>query len=155
MIKLPSQRTLLTLLEYNAKDGSLHWKVWRGGIAKSGSRADKSVRHQTKILGRRYVTARVIWKMVTGKDPKLCIDHKDINPNNNKWSNLRQATKSQNCVNTSKKPGRSNHRWIYPNGNGYTVLVRNKYIGWFKSFDVAKRAAHSAAKKEFGEFYGR
>lgn len=39
--------------------------------------------------------------MVTGNEPVALIDHRDRNPQNNIFSNLREATNSQNTSNSA------------------------------------------------------
>ena len=52
-----------------------------------------------------YMAHRIIWKMVTRKEPPIGshIDHIDGNPLNNKWSNLRIATSAENGRNRKMK----------------------------------------------------
>lgn len=61
-----------------------------------------------KIL---YYVSRVIWKLVTGKDPgNKEIDHDDRNYCNDKWKNLKLVTRRQNLANSI--PNYESLRWI-------------------------------------------
>lgn len=94
-IPLPSQEQLSSCLTYDQETGELRWK-------------DNSIATHTQskgylsiwIDGTKYLAHRIIWKLMTGEDPTACVDHIDGCKTNNAWSNLRQATHSQNKLNT-------------------------------------------------------
>lgn len=87
------------------------------------------------------------------------VDHIDGNRLNNTRSNLRFATRHQNCMNKKKFPNRSskykgvwwdswNNRWRA------RIIFKRKYIslGSFMSETTAAEAYDNMAKKLFGEF---
>jgi hypothetical protein len=57
---------------------------------------------RVEIDGRSFGVHRVIYKLVWGEEPPEDIDHHDGDGTNNRWKNLRAATKSQNACNASK-----------------------------------------------------
>lgn len=59
------------------------------------------------IMGKKMMAHRVIWAMVRGKWPSGVIDHIDRNPRNNRISNLRDVTQSENLQNQSKRKSES------------------------------------------------
>ncbi len=81
------------------------------------------------------------------------IDHKDGNGFNNKISNLRKATKSQNGANFRSKP-------IGVERHGARFRARIKHygkkieLGSFSTFEEAKEAYVLGHKRLFGEFSG-
>jgi hypothetical protein len=99
---------------------------------------------------------RVIWKMVTGREPPAVLDHENRNSKDNAWANLRRSTKSQNCANSR---ARSNHaKGAYPVDRGKwmaTITVRGQrlYLGRFPTEEAAHTAYCEAGRKHFGEFF--
>ena len=85
---------------------------------------------------------RVIWAMMTGRWPDDEIDHRDRDPANNRWENLREATHSLNMLNrdepstnTSGVKGVSRYRkgWRVQRKTG----GRHIYDKTFKTFEEA------------------
>ena len=82
---------LQTYLTYDEVSGHFHWLADRGS-AKKGDRAgtikdDGSI--GIKIDQRYYRAGRLAFFWVTGKWPSGNVWHKDLDPLNNKWSNLK------------------------------------------------------------------
>lgn len=107
-----------------------------------------------------FSLARVLWKLETGEDPgEFYIDHKDTDPFNNIFSNLRKASPSQNQHNKSlNKNNTSGVKGVYwctraKKWRG-RILVGGKCV-WSKNFAELEDAAReiSRARAELhGEF---
>ncbi len=94
-----------------------------------------------------------------GMDTSNKIDHKDRNKLNNKSSNLRPATQSQNIFNrplqSNNNSGYSGVSYFPRDGNWRVrIKVNNKerHIGYFDTFDEAVVARKKAEMEHFGEF---
>lgn len=111
------------------------------------------------IFGRRHQAHRLAWLIMTGKWPVADIDHENLDRADNRWSNLRHASHSQNMANTrmystntSGLKGvswhKQNRKWVAQIGIG----GKSRYLGSFETLEAAHAAYCAAAAKHFGEF---
>jgi hypothetical protein len=54
---------------------------------------------EIRVDGRRYLAHRLAWLYMTGAWPKAETDHTNLDRADNRWCNLREATRSQNFAN--------------------------------------------------------
>jgi hypothetical protein len=95
---------LKVILRYDPETGEWWWlekKQGRPFYQPAGSRRGNkgSEYRQIKINGRYYKSSRLAYFYMTGEWPKDEIDHDDRDPQNDKWKNLKPATRSQNNTN--------------------------------------------------------
>jgi hypothetical protein len=112
-----------------------------------------------RLLDRLYQAHRLVWLHVTGEWPDRLIDHVDLDPKNNRWDNLRLATKGQNMMNqeaprhnTSGIKGVTwnarEHKWQAQ----IQVDGKNHHLGTYERIEDAAEARRSAATRLHGEF---
>lgn len=111
------------------------------------------------INDRMYRVHRVIWKMMTGEEPPMTIDHIDHDRANNRWCNLRIASKREQAWNLGmhkdnasgfKGVLRVKSKWYARiNINGVTRYHR----GGFDTPQEAGAAYETMAREAHGEFY--
>jgi hypothetical protein len=169
--KLPAAEYLNECLKYTKSTGELLWRV-RPDNHFSSPRIAKG--WNTKYAGtlagnglgsfrldhEEYQAHRVIWVMVTGTDPgKLEIDHRDTDPTNNRWRNLRLATRSNQTHNTSRRIlNTSGVKGVHWNSRDqrWVVQVRvNRRMGFrgdFIELEEAVRAVNRARKRLHASF---
>jgi hypothetical protein len=105
-----------------------------------------------RLDDRGYLAHRLIWKWVKGAEPPPLIDHEDTVRSNNRWKNLRAATKGQNNVNSKRGAGvhfdKSRKKWA-----AYTKLNGKKiHLGRHSTEEQARAARNAGAVKYHGEF---
>lgn len=160
-IKMPSVEEVKNVLDYDSETGIFTWKINRGGVAKAGTIAGSTRKdgyYQICINGTSYKTNRLAWLYMTGNDPlELDIDHIDCDRANNKFSNLRVASGSQNCANRNKRSdNKSGYKGVYKMGNKWASSITcnkiRKFLGMFDTPLNAYNAYIEASKKYHGEF---
>jgi len=86
-----------------------------------------------------------------GEDMPKEVDHIDGDKTNNKWSNLRAATRSENCRNRCMSSNNtSGHSCVYINkgrGKKYFSKVGGKHLGSFDHIYQAVRRRNEEFKK--------
>jgi HNH endonuclease/AP2 domain len=150
------------VLDYDRETGICTWKVSLSRRTKVGAVAGSLYKNGYLVVsidGVRRGLHRVIFLMETGAWPPCEIDHCDLNRSNNRWNNLRPATKSQNRGNCPQhKDNKSGFKGVYLDKGRYwcaTITVRAKkcYLGTFDTAEEAHAAYLAAAAKGFAEFH--
>jgi len=152
---------LLEVLRYDSETGEFHWQERVSRSVRVDDIAGLTNRdgyRRITIEGRMYQAHQLAWLYMMGKWCSVMIDHRDGNPSNNRWTNLRPASVSQN--NANRRLHRNNkcgfkgvvrNRWgrfiasIYKNG-------QRRHLGMFATAEEAHAAYVAAARKLFGEF---
>jgi hypothetical protein len=105
-LPLPSLKELRHAFAYDPDTGVLTRLIKsnsRGRLGSCGYRTGGGYL-QVGIGGEYFYVARIAWKLQTGDDPgDYDIDHVNRIPDDNRWINLRLATRSQNCKNSLGK----------------------------------------------------
>lgn len=116
-MKKPDPALVRQYFDYTPETGELRWRIGSrrrkaGEIAGTPSRCEKN-RVTVGFMGINIRAHIIIWAYQTGKWPDFQIDHINENPSDNRWVNLRQATKSENMRNiTSIKSNTSGHKGV-------------------------------------------
>lgn len=151
---------------YSPKTGLLRWKkrtdtiFANACIGKIAGSHDKDGYIRVEIGKSSYYPAhRIIHAIVTGKWPIADIDHINGVRDDNRWVNLRLATRQQNLRNmklrSSNKSGFKWVSWSKP-AKKWIAQIRdsttNRYIGVFNTPEEAFKAAQTVALELHGSF---
>lgn len=154
-----TRERVLELLDYDPETGDFTWKIWPGGRIRKGAIAgsiNSNGYRQIRVHPGRHMAHRLAWLVMTGKWPVEEIDHINGVRADNRWANLREATRSQNCANCipprrrnpdlpkGVRPAQRSPRW--------RVAVRGVYLGVFDTIEEAHEAYCREARNIYGEF---
>jgi hypothetical protein len=159
-----TQKQLKTLLHYNPNTGQFRALVTRGNKPKPCIAGQIITGHKDGggylriwIYGRQYSAHRLAWLYMYGSLPQM-LDHKNGNRSDNRIDNLRQATRTQNCINARRyKNNTTGFKGVTKlnNGSFRAQTMHNKkgiHLGLFDSAQAAHAAYVAAVKELHGEF---
>ena len=163
-----TQSEIAASFDYDPLTGILRWKYradrqkrwntrWAG---KEAGSPDKDGYLDVPLNGRRCKAHRLIWTLMTGAIPAHDIDHENTIKNDNRWSNLREASGTQNNANAAaRKFNPLGVKGIYRRKtckSSYLAQIqvngKNHYLGTYRTAEEAHAAYAEAATKHFGQF---
>jgi|SRR5690554_754693 len=178
---LPTPEELRQILRYEPETGKLFWRErpasmfsgkkypmerlarsWNNKFCGKEAGTPNGTGHlRTKVFGQEIVCHRIAWAVHYGEWPPedLEIDHINMDGTDNRISNLRVATRSQNSHN--KNPPANNVSGVkgvswHKHGGKWQVKFglngKQYYLGLFSDFDLAVKARSEAVKRLVGEF---
>ena len=122
----------------------------------AGSVNNEGYRH-IAIDGRSYKAHRLAWLYMIGGWPTDMIDHIDADRDNNRFANLREASRSQNLANSKpNRRGKTLPKGIVFDGSRWRARIqrdkKSHFVGSFKTEAAAVAAYAEAARNLFGDF---
>jgi hypothetical protein len=157
---LITQAELKNVLRYEPTTGIFTWRRNLGQRARAGGIAG-SYHNQgyrcIKIKGEKYQAHRLAVLYMTGAFPKDQVDHANQVKDDNRWSNLRECTKSQNNINVIlRKDNTSGYKGVCKNYSKWMASISYKgasvHIGLYTDILDAARAYDAKAKELFGDY---
>lgn len=152
------------LFHYDPETGLIRWikktskysRVTVGSIA--GCPNSEGYRY-IRVDGKLIKSHNIAWLIMTEVWPEFEVDHEDRDPSNNKWDNLRSATRSLQMANTrirgdntSGVRGVSYHNRIKKWYAYITLNGKTKSLGYRDTLEEASDLYDEKAQEYFGEF---
>lgn len=127
-------------------------------VQRSGRKVRVTTVHVSGLRATR--AGRVAWFYMTGEWPAVEVDHQDNDGWNQKWDNIREASRSQNQANTRRyKSNSSGKKCVFPSGRTArpwrAQIQKDKRrisLGNFETKDDAYAAYMAAAQSLHGDF---
>ncbi len=153
--------TVRANIQYDPVNGTFTWLTARHGARWPAGRPAGYTRsgylviklQQIKVLGH-----RLAWVWMTGEWPETLVDHWDNDKLNNRWSNLRLASPSQNAMNSIGKRGPDRLKgtcWDTVNEKWQAHICinrRQQNLGRYDTEQEAHEAYKKAAVEQFGDW---
>lgn len=153
------------VLHYDPETGDFTWKIRPARCMRVGDAAGtiNSKGHRLiRVFNQAYQAHRLAWLIMTGAWPADEIDHRNRCRSDNRWSNLREATRAQNARNQVRpKDNKTGITGVtFHKGMGrwrayICVDSKNTFLGWFDTIGEAAQARASAVARLHGEFAGQ
>lgn len=156
-----SHETLTELLDYNPETGVFTWKKVTSNRVNVGDVAGQKIKGHLliQINGWRYMAHRLAWFYVHKAWPKDEIDHENLIRDDNRLSNLREATHQQNVYNVKKRrhntTGFKGVTFHKAAGRFMAQIRADRkyiYLGLFDTPEEAHAAYAAASKEHHGEY---
>jgi hypothetical protein len=151
-----TQAELKEVLEYNPDTGVFTWIKRNGNVA--GTKTNWGY-VSIKIKRKRYQAHRLAHLYMTGNFPENFTDHINHIRDDNRWTNLRDATLSQNQANQSKrKDNTSGYKGVCWDKAAkkwratINYMNKNIYLGLYTTPQEANEAYKKKAIEIYGEF---
>ena len=150
---LPPVALLRELFEYDPETGQLTYRVRpkRSRIV-VGSIAGNPTQNgylQVQVNNQRLLVHRVCWKIHTGQEPPVVLDHVNGNGKDNSIKNLRASSPHKNQGNRKSSgqylPG------VWPRHHRWQAYTTGHYIGMFDTEEEAHQAYVRWHLSYFGE----
>ncbi len=151
---------LVRLLSYDPETGVFRWRSKRRPRVQAGDIAGTLTRFgygQIEINHHIYRSHRLAWLYFYGEWPKSEIDHQNGIKDDNRISNLREATHAENSRNRpAQRNNTSGHKGIAPCGRRWVARIhlngKTTYLGLYKTVAEAVAVRKKAEKEMFGDF---
>lgn len=165
---------LKAVLSYDPQTGVYRWRTrcgtgraiasWNARFAgkEAGTICDNGRGRkylQITVDGRRHTAQRLAWLYMKGEwpPPGTDVDHEDGDSLNNRFANLRVATRWENLSNRGKtRANTSGFKGVRPHRNKWVARIghkgRYRHLGTFDTPEQAAEAYAAAAREIHGEF---
>jgi hypothetical protein len=145
--------TVLSALDYDANTGKFFWLGGKGRKKKGGEAGflNPAGYRVIGVCGQKVLAHRLVWLVETGSFPAMELDHINRVRNDNRFVNLRQATREQNMRNRGVcKNNKLSMKGVARHQNKYRARIMHcGQIIDLGTFNTAREAAiaYTAAER--------
>lgn len=149
------------LVSYDPETGAISWRVKVASHTKVGAAVSTQRYDGYRLIRIRnvlYRQHRLAWLLTYGRWPEGDIDHINGDRSDNRLCNLREATRSQNLMNTVRRKNKTGFKGVsYHSLSGRysaAVYVNKKKVslGYYRTAEEAYEAYCVAAEKHYKDF---
>jgi hypothetical protein len=152
-------------LSYNEATGAITWikRPYRLSAVRDGDKAGCATKAGYQVIrigGANHLAHRIAWICFYGELPGSDIDHKNGDRADNRISNLRLATRAENCRNTkTQKNNKSGFKGVHLHKASGKWRASCKaggkqlHLGTFNTAEDASSARQTYARLHHGEFF--
>lgn len=158
---MPELFNIKSFLHYDPITGIFTWvnHHFSNLVGKRAGRLNSAGYRQISINDKLYYEHQLAFLYMTGKFV-LNVDHKNLDKSNNEWSNLREATDTQNNVNIKvRKTNKLGIKGVCKFGLRFKAYIKingqSRYIGVYNTKEEASLAYEIKAKEIHGEFFNK
>jgi hypothetical protein len=136
---------------YCPRTGVMSRRMKAGGFKPCSCSLNLQGYKRVMFCGRAMYQHRLAFFLMEGRWPKDEVDHKNLDRSDNRWDNLREATKSENMSNVKSNNvtfDQRSGRWV-----GQVTKDRQRWgIGSFDCIAQAVKAAKKLKREVKGDF---
>lgn len=156
-----TQERLKEQLHYDPETGAFTWRISKGR-KRAGAPAGSWQQGRLKIYigGANFFAHRLAFLYMNGHWPEELVDHRDGDPTNNRWKNLREATNAQNLMNRRAfRNKKIDLKGVMPVGKRYKATIKypgdtkTTHLGYYDTPEEAYEAYRKVAEALQGEFF--
>lgn len=152
---LPTFKEMSEALRYEPEEGAFYWVADAARNVKAGRKAGTKESNgyiSIRFKGKSYKAHRTAWLFTHKEWPKLSIDHINGQKNDNRISNLREATTAQNGQNRKpNKESKTGFKGVRPYAKKFKAEINHQgkyfYLGLFSTAQEAANAYAEAAAR--------
>lgn len=161
--ELPIEEYIKAVLRYDPESGIIYWNIDKVGVKKGQPiyTYKKDGYPRIKIKKKAFPAHRVAFLLMTGEWPQFVVDHVNGDKTDNRFCNLRLATKAQNSQNSKlsikNASGYKGVSWHKAAKKWRADICANRrlyFLGLFNNKEDAINARKKAEEELHGDFTG-
>jgi hypothetical protein len=153
---------LREVLNYDPDTGIFRWLICAGSSSAGRVAGGRTLDgyNQIRIDGVMHRSNLLAWMYMTGEWPSEFVDHENRIKHDDRWKNLRLATRSQNAMNresqSNNTSGAKGVNVVNKKSKPFRCRIKadgkHIHLGYFATLEEAEKVYIEASKRYFGKF---